>query len=155
MSGQASQRDVVFTAFMLAVRDAAAGIPAPVRAPRLAESGPTSVAVAVDEWFGLRARAEQVVAEANAMLDTGTDRVVLDDEAGTGELAFELRWRDRSTRILVLGEHQADGTPASMRVAVDRNGAGRPVKPEDLGFLEDLVVGMVASGCERAGRRAD
>ena len=56
-----------------------------------------SVAAAADEWFTLRARAEQLVAEANVMLEgQGIDLV---DEAGTGELAFVLRHGSRSVRI--------------------------------------------------------
>lgn len=153
MTVEASQRDVVFTPFMIAVREVAAGRPAEVRAPRLTPSDPVSVAVAVDEWFGLRARAEQVVAEANSMLDDATERILLDDEVGTGELAFVLRWQGRSTRLHV--REDADTGPLSVRVALDRRGAGQPMKPRDLGFLEDLVVDMVATGTKTAGRRGD
>lgn len=153
MTVQESQRDVVFTAFMLTIREVAAGRPVAHPQPRLAASDPVSVAVAVDEWFGLRARAEQVVAEANAMLDDGVGRIVLDDEAGTGELAFVIAWRGRSVRLHVR-EDGDEGSP-SMRVAVDGPGAGPPAKPEDLGFLEELVVDMVAAGQRAAGPDAD
>jgi hypothetical protein len=154
MTVEASQRDVVFTPFMITVREVAAGRPAELRKPRLTASDPASVAVAVDEWFGLRARAEQVVAEANSMLDDATERIVLDDEAGPDELAFVIRWQGRSMRLHVR-EDGDDAGPLSVRVAVDRPGDGRPVKPRDLGFLEDLVVDMVATGTKPAGPRAD
>ena len=61
-----SQRDVVFTPLMLRVRDVLDGADrsAPLRL-RLSPVHP--IAAATDEWFYLRARSEQVIAEANAM----------------------------------------------------------------------------------------
>jgi hypothetical protein len=46
-----------------------------VRAPR-------SLADATDEWVALRAMAEQIVSEANAVLPVGWEHLRLDDEAG-------------------------------------------------------------------------
>ncbi|MGH8916979.1 MAG: hypothetical protein ACRD0H_01320, partial [Actinomycetes bacterium] len=84
-----SERDVVFTPFMLRVRDAVSGAAAPAAGGlRMHESPVQTVAVAVDEWFGLRARAEHQIAEANAMLDPAAPRIELHDEYGTGQLAF-------------------------------------------------------------------
>ena len=57
------------------------------------------VAAAADEWFELRARAEQLVAEANAALAGRTPPLDLVDEAGTGELAFVLRHGAGSVRV--------------------------------------------------------
>ena len=72
-----SQRDVVFTPFMLRVREAVGHDVVAPTVLHMEASRPTLIAVAVDEWFGLRARAEHVISEANGMLDRGrgTDRV--------------------------------------------------------------------------------
>lgn len=134
-----SERDVVFTPFMLRVRDAVSGTLAEPAELRFEPSPACTIALAVDEWFSLRARAEHVIAEANAMLDPGAERIELRDEFGTGVLAFELSWRDRWLRLLVYGEERAH----QARVEMDRAGGAQPVKPVDLEVLEDLLIDML------------
>jgi len=131
-----SQRDVVFTPFMLRVR---AALDAPdVEPVRVRPSSLRAVAPTTDEWFYLRARAEQVIAEANAML-TGAP-LDLEDEFGTGQLAFVLRCADRSARLSM------DQTGRQAWVELDRSyvSGHQPVEPADQGTLEDLVIELVA-----------
>jgi hypothetical protein len=133
-------REVVFTPFMLRVRNAVSGVADEHPTLHFEVSSPTSIAMAVDEWFGLRARAEHVIAEANAMLDPAVERIALEDEYGTGRLAFVLRWNNRSYRMLV---HE---DPAVRRAQVEVEGSTGEdtVKPVDQAFLEDLAVSLVS-----------
>lgn len=132
-----SQRDVVFTPMMLRVRDVLDGTDrsAPLR---LRVSPIHPIATATDEWFYLRARSEQVVAEANAMIGGRTAPVDLDDEYGTGQLGFVLRRGEHAVRIC-MGQ-----TGRSGWVELQRPAAGEvPVEPEDPDVLEDLVVELL------------
>ena len=140
-----SQRDVVFTPFMLRVRETVGHDVVASTVLHMEASRPTSIAVAVDEWFGLRARAEHVISEANGMLDPGVERIALDDEYGTGNLAFTLRWRDRALRI---GVH-ADTAHRGHVVVDDPGWAQHPsvaghLKPVDQKFLKDLTVSLLS-----------
>lgn len=136
----ASQRDVVFTPFMRRIRDvldgANLGVPLRVRSSSL-----HPVAYATDEWFYLRARSEQVIAEANAMLTGRTALVDLVDEYGTGQLAFVLRRNDRSARIS-MGQ---TGRQAWVELERHYLPHAQPVEPEDPSVLEDLVVELLAA----------
>lgn len=143
---ETSQRDVVFTPFMLRVRDVLDGedLAVPLR---LRASSLHPVAQATDEWFYLRARCEQVIAEANAMLSGRAELVDLEDEYGTGVLAFLLRRGARSARIsLARAERQA-------WVELERPYASgvRPLEPEDPAVLEDLVVELLTETAAAAG----
>jgi hypothetical protein len=143
---ETSQRDVVFTPFMLRIRDVLDGgdLAVPLR---LRASSLHPVAQATDEWFYLRARSEQVIAEANAMLSGRAELVDLEDEYGTGVLAFLLRRGARSARIsLGRAERQA-------WVELERPYASRmqPLEPEDPAVLEDLVVELLTKSAAAAG----
>jgi hypothetical protein len=135
-----SERDVVFTPFMLRVRETLNGASGECVTLHYEASRPARIAVAVDEWFSLRARAEHVIAEANAMLDPGSDRIRLEDEFGTGQLAFVLGWRERSCRVLV---HQ-DLAAHLARVEVQDSTRHRALKPVDQTFLEDLALSLLS-----------
>jgi hypothetical protein len=134
-----SQRDVVFTPLMLRVRDVLDGADrsAPLRL-RLSPVHP--IAAATDEWFYLRARSEQVIAEANAMAVGRAAPVDLEDEYGTGQLGFVLRRGNRSVRIC-MGQAGREGWVELQRPSVADQ---YPVEPEDQDVLEDLVVELLA-----------
>lgn len=133
-----SQRDVVFTPFMLRVRATVDGEDTWVP-PQLRPSQVQPVAAATDAWFSLRARSEQVIAEANAML-TGRPLVDLDDEFGTGELAFVLRYGRQSVRVS-MGQRERQAW-VELRQSGQPRPAG-PVEPVDLSVLEDLIIDML------------
>ena len=140
-----SQRDVVFTPLMLRVRDVLDG--ADRSAPlRLRVSPINPIADATDEWFYLRARSEQVIAEANSMIGDRTAHVDLSDEYGTGQLGFVLRRGGRSVRIC-MGQTGRQGWVELQRPSgVDPAATGAaPVEPEDQEVLEDLVVQLLAN----------
>ena len=134
-----SQRDVVFTPLMLRVRDVLDG--ADRSAPlRLRVSPIQPIADATDEWFYLRARSEQVLAEANAMIGDRTEQVDLDDEYGTGQLGFVLRRGGHSVRICMGQTGRQAWVELQRPSAVDE----APVEPEDQDVLEDLVIQLLA-----------
>lgn len=134
-----SQRDVVFTPLMLRVRDVLDG--ADRTAPlRLRVSPVQPIAHATDEWFYLRARSEQVVAEANAMVGDRTSHVDLQDEYGTGQLGFILQRGHRSVRICMSQTGREGWVELQRSAAAD----DLPVEPEDQDVLEDLVVALLA-----------
>lgn len=144
---QESQRDVVFTPFMLRVRAALDG--EDCRAPvRLVRSAPRRLARAADQWFYLRCRSEQVIAEANAMLNGRAEPLDLDDEVGTGRLAFTLRWRDKSSAIW-LGQADRQGWVQLERSYQPGREPGKPEdpaepeEPADPAALEDLVIELL------------
>ena len=140
-----SQRDVVFTEFMLKVRAAVQGELHQTTVLHLEPSAPEAIAVAVHEWFELRTRAEHVICEANSMLEADTERIELDDEYGTGDLAFTIRWRDRQVRLAV----HADGLHSGHVQTTERGWSGhtpyaQDTKPAGQEFLEDLAIALIS-----------
>ena len=132
-----SQRDVVFTPFMLRVRAAADGENRRTALP-LKPAAMQRLAWAADAWFYLRCRSEQVMAEANAMLNGRAAALDLVDEVGTGRLAFTLSWGDRSCCVW-LGQTGRQGW-----VQLDRSyRPGQPEEPADPSALEDLVIELL------------
>jgi len=134
-----SQRDVVFTPFMLRVRAVLDGENHQTAVP-LQPSAPRRLAWAADEWFYLRCRSEQLIAEANAILNGRATALDLTDEVGTGRLAFTLRWGGRSS-CLWLGQAGRQGW-----VQLERSyrSASQPQEPADPAALEDLVIELLA-----------
>ncbi|MCC3313778.1 hypothetical protein [Nocardia africana] len=146
MITEISQRDVVFTPFMLRIRAVLdSGTLPEGRRFRAERSETCAIAVAVDEWVGLRAYAEHMVAEANAMLGPGVERIELRDEYGTGVLAFELGWAGRRYRLFVRQEDRHSGR---LETGDDHNGV--PQRPSGASGIDDLVIDLIA-GPARAG----
>ena len=97
------------------------------------------LAWAADEWFYLRCRCEQVIAEANAMLNGRTAVMDLTDEVGTGRLAFTLSWGDRSSCVW-LGQ---TGRQGWVQLERSYQPASQPEEPADPSALEDLVIELL------------
>lgn len=141
-----SQRDVVFTPFMLRVR---AAVEVELDEPtvlHIEPSAPEAIAVTVFEWFELRTLAEHVLCEANAMLAEDAERIQLVDEYGTDELAFTISWKDRSVRLAV---HEDAGRTAHIQTT-ESGWTGHAqysadTKPASDKFLEDLAVALLSS----------
>jgi len=136
-----SQRDVVFTPLMLRCREAASGVD--VRVPlRLKPSFLRAVRHVNDDWVGQRARAEQVIAEANAMLLGRTERVGLDDRIDDAGLAFTLSRLDRTATITMRFVNRR----AWLELERSYARSAVPVELVELQVLEDLVVELVFDG---------
>lgn len=91
------------TPFMLAVealmghqQDEQADVGTP---PATVPSHTCPAPAAVDSHLNLRAHAEQLVSEANAVLRHHGEVITLEDSCGPGVLAFTLAFRDRAVRV--------------------------------------------------------
>ena len=133
--GAMSSREVLYTPFMNRVAFAVqTGTVA--AEPELVSSNRRSLARAVDDWNALRGRAEQVVAEANAMLPASMPRVALCDEVG--ELAFTVLHGNLVVRVN-LARSGAEGW-----VELERSwAAGDGVEPGEPSVMEDLVLRLI------------
>jgi hypothetical protein len=69
----------------------------PMPATRISERIATSTGA--DRQVAIRSLAEQLVSEANAVLDQSDDRLALIDETLPHELAFEVVYRGRAARV--------------------------------------------------------
>jgi hypothetical protein len=85
------------TPFMSAVQDLLDGARPP--RPHTEPSRVVSVAEAANTQVVIRSLAEQLVCEANAVLREHGEALTLVDDSGSGELAFSLRYADRSARL--------------------------------------------------------
>ena len=66
---------------------------------RTRPSSAVSAGIGADKHVGIRALAEQLLCEANAVLDDSDDQMGLFDEATDGELAFTVTYRNRAVRV--------------------------------------------------------
>lgn len=139
-------RDVVYTTFMLRVREAMRRVDP--QGLRLRLSLPLPVAEATDEWFYLRCRSEQMIAEANCMLPLPV--LDLEDEYGTDQLAFVVRCGPRSSRIS-LGQNARTAWVELKRSYDPIDGR---VKPEDSESVEDLVIELLGDEVRPGERTA-
>ncbi|MGE3287796.1 MAG: hypothetical protein AB7J32_17115 [Pseudonocardia sp.] len=136
-----SQRDVVFTPFMLRVRAEFEGgdvlVPLRVRSSEL-----RSVAQANDDWVAQRARAEQVVAEANAMRNGHAPLIDLVDQIGADHLGFALTVGGRTAAVVM----HLTGRTAWVELERSYVRSDGPVELADLQALEDLVIELAGQG---------
>lgn len=139
-----SNHDVLLTPFMVRVREATTGGDSSATLV-FRKSRPELIAVAIDEWFYLRTGAEHVISEANSMLHE-SDKITLEDEYGTGQLSFTLRWRDRSIRVAVDrgGLHSGQVITESSAFRPEQAGSAVGLHPANEAFLEELAVSLVA-----------
>ena len=85
------------TPFMLRVQARLDGDAAPVAAT--VDSRPIPAPIATDAQMMVRALAEQLVSEANAVLRESGEVMTLADEVGPGALTFTLGYRNRAARV--------------------------------------------------------
>ncbi|HZQ28534.1 MAG TPA: alpha/beta fold hydrolase [Acidimicrobiales bacterium] len=137
-----SRPDDATVAFMERVAAArAGGVEAPT--PDVRPSVPRTLPEATDRWNSLRALAEQVIAEANAVLGAGGVELV--DEHGTGRVAFALRRSGREVRVVL---HHMNRT-----AWVELEGWGldpdAAVEPDGPNALDDVVIVLLVKKEER------
>lgn len=132
--------DVLLTPFMVRVREATTGGDGTATLV-FRRSRPEKIAVAIWEWFGLRTKAEHIIAEANSMLAPGGDHIILEDECGTGHLSFTLRWRDRTVTVGVDQENIHSG-----QIIADSSdfAPSGEVLPDNEAFMEELAISLLA-----------
>lgn len=103
----------------------------------------TAVSLGADRHIAVRALAEQLACEANAVLADFDDHLALTDEAGGDELAFAVYYRNRAIRVAT---RFADGT-AIGQLTGDGVSAGPPrelISAEDVADL--LATLLVQAG---------
>ncbi len=88
--------------------------------PQTRPSVVTAVNVGADRQVAIRSLAEQLVCEANAVLDDGDDHMTLVDELGPDDLTFSIHYRGRQARVstrfsdgLALGQVVGDGVEST------------------------------------------
>jgi imidazolonepropionase-like amidohydrolase len=139
-------RGSVMTPFMARVAELIGADPGTPPAPpryRTRLSAAAAVNRGADRHIAVRALAEQLVCEANAVLADCADHLALADEAGTAELAFTVYYRNRAVRFTT---RFADGT-AFGQLAGDGVPAG---PPRELASAED-IADLLATLLVRAG----
>ena len=92
-----------------------------------------------DRHVAIRSMAEQLVSEANAVLDRSDDRLALIDEALPSELAFQVVYRGRAARVSTTF---ADGT-AYGRLVGDGFESELPQELDGPEALPDLIVRLL------------
>lgn len=128
------------TPFMVRVAELTGADPAALPEPpayRTRLSARTAVNVGADRHIAVRALAEQLLCEANAVLADFDDHLTLSDEAGGDELAFAVHYRNRAVRVstrfadgIAFGQLTGDGVPAG--------------PPRELTSAEDVADLLVA-----------
>lgn len=89
------------TPFMLEIAELIGHDLDPDEMPRVATQPSAGYAVGegTDRQIAIRSLAEQLVCEANAVLDHADDHLGLEDEVGGHELAFTITYRGRGARV--------------------------------------------------------
>lgn len=125
------------TPFMLAVRSHLAG--AKRTGPATEASVPASVAAATDVQVIIRSLAEQLVSEANAVLDASGPQLTLVDETGPGALAFTLGYAGRTARVQTV----MSGRTAIAELVIDGEPDPRPRRLTSEEELESLLLTLI------------
>lgn len=106
------------------------------------------VAGVTDRQVALRALAEQLVGEANAVIGDAGTRVQLVDEATDGRLSFTLRCGPRAVRV----QATVAGHQAMAELVAGRDGGLAPEELADRRDLERLILALVGSQSRPPGQ---
>lgn len=104
--------------------------------PGTRPSAPATAGTGADRQVAVRALAEQLVCEANAVLAGADDHLALTDELSGGELAFSVHYRGRRARV---STRFADGV-AYGRLVGDGLTATGPRELDGPEALTDLLL---------------
>ena len=113
--------------------------PAKIPMPTTRISERIATGTGADRQVAIRALAEQLVSEANAVLDQSDDRLALTDETLPSELAFQVRYRGRAARVSTTF---ADGTAYGLLVG-DGFESELPQELDGPQALPDLIVRLL------------
>ena len=110
--------------------------------PATEDADPQPIAVAADSQVMIRALAEQLVCEANAVLAAHGETIRLLDHCGPGQLSFTLGYADREVRV-EMAAHGHAGTSrlvtATPSHAPQRLSSAAEVGPLILGLIEPAL----------------
>ncbi len=116
------------------------GDPGPTPMPVTRVSQRIATSTGADRQVAIRSLAEQLVCEANAVLDASDDHLTLSDETLPHELAFSVGYRGRAARVSTTFEN---GT-AYGRLVGDGFESELPVELEGPDALPDLLVRLLS-----------
>lgn len=133
------------TPFMIKVAEAVQ-LGSPAEKPVTRPSRPKPIGVAADEQVAIRSLAEQLVSEANAVLESIGEEITLVDDVGEGHLAFTLGYQGRRSHV---------ATGFTGRTAVARlHGIGSPchsaVELDGAEAVEGLLLLLLAKAAPQA-----
>ncbi|WP_295700143.1 hypothetical protein [Lapillicoccus sp.] len=114
-------------------------VPAALPMPTTRISERIATGTGADRQVAVRSMAEQLVCEANAVLDESDDHLALVDETLPSELAFEVRYRGRAARVSTTF---ADGA-AYGRLVGDGFESELPQELDGPTALPDLIVRLL------------
>lgn len=129
------------TAFMQRIASivGADTVPDEIPMPTTRISERIATGTGADRQVAVRSLAEQLVCEANAVLDASDDHLDLIDETLPSELAFQVRYRGRAARVSTTF---ADGT-AYGRLVGDGFESELPRELDGPEALPDLIVRLL------------
>ena len=129
------------TAFMqrIATMVGSDTVPEPIPMPTTRISERIATGTGADRQVAVRSMAEQLVSEANAVLDSSDDPLALIDETLPSELAFEVVYRGRAARVSTTF---ANGT-AYGRLVGDGFESELPQELNGPEALPDLIVRLL------------
>ncbi|MFN8079979.1 MAG: hypothetical protein U0Q19_10470 [Kineosporiaceae bacterium] len=104
-------------------------------------SSPVTASVGADKHVAIRALAEQLLCEANAVLADADDHMGLYDEAADAELAFSVTYRQRAVRF---STRFIDGK-AHAQLVGDGIEPGEPRELDGPESVADLLVLLLVS----------
>ena len=131
------------TPFMLRVAElieSDADVDEPLPSPATVPSQVRSLSHGADYQVAIRSLAEQLVCEANAVLDEADDHLTLTDELSDGQLAFAVRYRGRQARV---STRFADGVAVG-RLIGDGVESAEPRELAGAEALPDLLLLLIA-----------
>jgi hypothetical protein len=108
---------------------------------RTRPSAPVPVNLGADRHVAVRALAEQLMCEANAVLTASDDHLALVDEAVPDELRFSVEFRGRAVRISTAFGHGV----AIGRLVGDGVEPGEPRELPDADAVADLLLTLLSS----------
>ena len=114
-------------------------VPETIPMPTTRISERIATGTGADRQVAIRSLAEQLVSEANAVLDQSDDRLALIDETLPSELAFEVVYRGRAARVSTTF---ANGTAYGLLVG-DGFESELPQELDGPQALPDLIVRLL------------
>ena len=129
------------TAFMqrIATMVGSDTVPESIPMPTTRISERIATGTGADRQVAVRSMAEQLVSEANAVLDQSDDRLALIDETLPSELAFEMVYRGRAARVSTTF---ANGTAYGLLVG-DGFESELPQELDGPDALPDLIIRLL------------
>ncbi len=124
--------------FMARLAEALGGDASHIPTPAMRPSAPSGFMAGSDRYVALRAYAEQLVCEANAVIEEPVSRLSLFDEVGGDELAFTITCNSHAARVAT----RFSGGRATGQIVSEDLPHEQPYELSGPEALPDLIVGL-------------